>query len=141
MREITGFIYRITRQNMAVTFVECESFADLCNYLASNTQYRIGRITVHQCLPYEGLKFVDIYNSAEYSEAVENFAARCYRKATHIKWDTDGKDIDYLPTELGIPNDIVDLEEISDYLSDVTGFCHEGFGIEYATEVVTADEA
>lgn len=29
-----------------------------------------------------------------------------------------------------IPNDIEDEEAISDYISDVTGFCHKGFELE-----------
>lgn len=55
-------------------------------------------------------------------------------KAINIKWDTDG-DMDLLnelPTEIEIPEDKtdedeIDEEEISDYLSDETGFCHNGF--------------
>lgn len=55
-------------------------------------------------------------------------------KAINIKWDTDG-DMDLLnelPTEIEIPEDMtdedeIDEEEISDYLSDETGFCHNGF--------------
>ncbi len=50
-------------------------------------------------------------------------------KAINIKWDTDGdmELLDELPTEIEIPNGMTDEEEISDYLSDETGFCHEGF--------------
>lgn len=54
-----------------------------------------------------------------------------YMKATNIKWDTDG-DIELmkqLPTEIEIPEGITDEEEISDYLSDKTGFCHCGFDL------------
>ncbi len=50
-------------------------------------------------------------------------------KATNIKWDTDG-DMELfseLPTEMEIPEGMIDEEEISDYLSDETGFCHDGF--------------
>ena len=36
------------------------------------------------------------------------------RKATHIQWDVD---------------DLED-EEISDYITDQTGFCHNGFIVE-----------
>lgn len=61
-------------------------------------------------------------------------------KAINIKWDTDGnKDIsNELPTEMIIPNELEELykkdreyalEEISDWLSDETGFCHTGFEI------------
>ena len=57
-------------------------------------------------------------------------------KAINIKWDTDGDEelLKELPTEIQIPNDLsegIDMddynEEISDYISDVTGFCHYGF--------------
>lgn len=52
-------------------------------------------------------------------------------KAINIKWDTDGdmKLLRELPSEIEIPEDIKDEDEISDYLSDETGFCHEGFEI------------
>lgn len=50
-------------------------------------------------------------------------------KAVNIVWDTDGKNIT-LPTEIEIPDDIADDEdEISDYITDQTGFCHYGFDI------------
>lgn len=51
--------------------------------------------------------------------------------ARDIKWDTDGAD----PKELGLPDQIIipeDVEsddEISDYLSDQTGFCHFGYDL------------
>ena len=32
-----------------------------------------------------------------------------------------------LPSEMEIPEGVTDEDEISDYLSDETGFCHEGF--------------
>lgn len=61
-------------------------------------------------------------------------------KAIHIKWDTDGdKDVlDDLPKELVLPEILEKLykddkeyalDEISDWLSDETGFCHDGFEI------------
>lgn len=50
-------------------------------------------------------------------------------KATNIKWDTDGENIN-LPKEIEIPKDMIDEDEISDYLSDITGFCHFGFELE-----------
>ena len=34
-----------------------------------------------------------------------------------------------LPDEIEIPEDITDMDEISDYLSDQTGYCHKGFDI------------
>ena len=49
-------------------------------------------------------------------------------KATEIKWDVDcEEDRDLLPTELEIPPGLEDEDEISDYLSDMTGFCHYGY--------------
>lgn len=49
--------------------------------------------------------------------------------AYEIKWDTDGDEeiLDSLPKEIRIPDGMVDDEEISDYLSNETGFCHVGF--------------
>lgn len=49
-------------------------------------------------------------------------------KAINIDWDVDyEEDSESLPTEIEIPADMKDEDEISDYLSDVTGFCHKGF--------------
>lgn len=48
-------------------------------------------------------------------------------KAINIKWDIDYDDNGFLPTEIEIPDGMIDEDEISDYLSDVTGYCHEGF--------------
>ena len=48
-------------------------------------------------------------------------------KAININWDTDNEDVN-LPDEIDIPDQIVcDEDLISDYISDVTGFCHYGF--------------
>ena len=45
-------------------------------------------------------------------------------KAVNIKWDTDG-DLELLQE---LPKEIeIYYEEISDYISDVTGFCNYGF--------------
>lgn len=49
-------------------------------------------------------------------------------KATCIEWDTDGEDVS-LPTEIEIPEGM-DTDDIEDYLSDVTGFCHNGYVLE-----------
>lgn len=62
-------------------------------------------------------------------------------KAKNIKWDTDGdkKVFNDFPTEMIVPDELEEmykkdkeyaLEEISDWLSDETGFCHGGFEIE-----------
>jgi hypothetical protein len=61
-------------------------------------------------------------------------------KAINIKWDTDGdmEVFNELPTEMIILNELEEmykkdreyaLEEISDWLSEETGFCHDGFEI------------
>ena len=47
-------------------------------------------------------------------------------KAYNIHWETDG-DLDVflsLPNEIKIPDGMVDEDEISDYISDQTGWCH-----------------
>lgn len=51
-------------------------------------------------------------------------------KAIDIIWDVDcEKDQDLLPTEIEIPDEITDIDEVSDYISDITGFCHYGFNL------------
>lgn len=61
-------------------------------------------------------------------------------KAINIMWDTDGgnKIFENLPKEMFIPDELeimyekdkeYALEEISDWLSDETGFCHDGFEV------------
>ena len=61
-------------------------------------------------------------------------------KAINIKWDTDGdmEVFNELPTEMIVPDELEEiykkdrefaLEEISDWLSDETGFCHDGFEV------------
>lgn len=62
-------------------------------------------------------------------------------KAINIKWDTEGdKEVfNALPTKMIVPDELEEiykkdrefaLEEISDWLSDETGFCHAEFEIE-----------
>lgn len=51
-------------------------------------------------------------------------------KATNILWDTDYDDDGELPTEINIPEGMTDEDEISDYLSEVTGYCHQGYVLE-----------
>jgi len=49
-------------------------------------------------------------------------------KAINIIWDVDfEEDLENLPTEIEIPEGMTDEEEISDYITDVIGFCHKGF--------------
>lgn len=50
--------------------------------------------------------------------------------ACGIEWDGDEEDDTIeLPDEIEIPTGITDEEEISDYISDITGFCHYGFNV------------
>lgn len=57
-------------------------------------------------------------------------------KATNIEWDTHDDDFydemvnEMLPDEIEIPEGITDEDDISDYLSEVTGFCHKGYVLE-----------
>lgn len=52
-------------------------------------------------------------------------------KATNIQWNVDDpKDLELLPKEIDIPDGIDDEDEISDYITDETGFCHKGFELE-----------
>lgn len=51
-------------------------------------------------------------------------------KATNILWGTDYDDDGELPTEIDIPEGMTDEDEISDYLSEVTGYCHQGYVLE-----------
>ena len=56
-------------------------------------------------------------------------------KAVNIKWDTDGdmELLEELPTEVEIPGYLITddeddlLDEVSDWLSDEFGFCHDAF--------------
>lgn len=51
-------------------------------------------------------------------------------KAVNIKWDADSyEELDQLPQEIEIPSEITDFDEVSDYLSDITGYWHKGFDI------------
>ena len=66
-----------------------------------------------------------------------------------IKWDTDGETIDELPAAVIVHEEDLDVEDftneeevadaISDFLSDVYGFCHFGFNI--ANEIKTQNDA
>lgn len=54
-------------------------------------------------------------------------------RATNILWDVDYDDNGELPTQIDIPEEMTDEDEITEYLSQVTGFCHEGYTLEEAT--------
>lgn len=56
-----------------------------------------------------------------------------FLKAVNIEWDVDlEEDLASLPKEVQIPDGMTDTEEISDYLSNLTGFCHRGFELKEA---------
>lgn len=50
-------------------------------------------------------------------------------KVVNIEWDTNSLgEAEALPSELVVPEEMTDdIEAISDWLSDLTGFCHKGF--------------
>lgn len=51
------------------------------------------------------------------------------KKAINIIWDLDfEEDKDFLPTEIFIPEEIGE-NDIEDYISNVTDYCHKGFDI------------
>lgn len=48
----------------------------------------------------------------------------------NIQWEVDyEEDLDGLPQRVILPEGMTDNDEISDYLSDLTGFCHYGFSL------------
>lgn len=49
---------------------------------------------------------------------------------TDIIWDYDDNDETLLPTEFELPEGMTDIDEISNWLSDLTGYCNKGFTIE-----------
>lgn len=51
-------------------------------------------------------------------------------KAINIDWDVDfEEDLEFLPTEIDIPDGMEDEDEISDYITEKTGVCHLGFDL------------
>lgn len=55
-------------------------------------------------------------------------------KAINIEWYIDPDECEcgivLLPTEIEIPEYITDLDDVSDYIYDITGFYLKGFEIE-----------
>ena len=50
--------------------------------------------------------------------------------AINIQWDVDdNEDLKYLPQKVKIPRGMDDDDTISDYLTNLTGFCHFGFSL------------
>ena len=53
-------------------------------------------------------------------------------KAINIIWDVENsEDLANLPTEIDIPYGMNNEDEISDYISNQTGYCHKGFSLDY----------
>lgn len=84
------------------------------------------------------MEFVPAGELDEYLKTYRKEKEKKMLKAVDIKWDVTDDDIDEsddkaceilesLPTEMNIPEGMTDLDEISDWLSDETGFCHYGF--------------
>ena len=49
-------------------------------------------------------------------------------KAVNIQWNVDSEEeLEQLSNEIKIPNEMLDEEEISDYITSQTGFCHKRF--------------
>jgi hypothetical protein len=49
-------------------------------------------------------------------------------RVTNIKWETDGYEVDNLPTEVEVDDDLSDYE-IADYLSDEYGWLVDSFAL------------
>ena len=48
--------------------------------------------------------------------------------AYNIKWDVDDPStLKTLPVSMFVPDNLSTDEEISDYITEATGFCHKGF--------------
>lgn len=56
------------------------------------------------------------------------------RCATNIEWDTDEENVD-LPSEIFIPEHVKE-EDIENYLSGVTGYCHKGFDMKGGKDAI-----
>lgn len=54
-------------------------------------------------------------------------------KAINIIWDVESvEELENLPSEIEILSELINCEyedEISDYITDLTGFCHFGFDL------------
>lgn len=56
--------------------------------------------------------------------------------AKNILWDMDKDDDTVLPTEITLPFGMTDENKISDYLSDLTGYCHKGYTLKKVKGVI-----
>lgn len=53
----------------------------------------------------------------------------CKLIAVDIEWDIEKDDTIELPKTIKIPDGLENEDDISDYLSEQTGFCHKGFSL------------
>ena len=79
-------------------------------------------------------RFYECDNMGFYEECLPDMKYHKYhepqRVVTDIIWDYDDNDEVLLPTELSLPEGMTDIDEISNWLSDLTGYCNKGFTIE-----------
>ena len=62
-------------------------------------------------------------------------------KAKNIIWSVDApEELENLPTEMEIPAGMTDEDDISNYISDTTGFCHGGFSLELTVRDLTRNQ-
>lgn len=61
-----------------------------------------------------------------------------------VEWDQDKDDLTEIPTLVEIPDSILvnnyDVETISEYLSDISGYCHKGFYLSWPDHHDTHEE-
>ena len=100
------------------------------NYIFEKLKNHIGHNLV--CVAYGEMEnpadiCIECEDCCEVLVSAQNFV-EIPLVATDIEWDTDGKDVD-LPTEIEIPEGMTELNVISNYISDKTGFCHFKFRI------------
>lgn len=113
-----------------------EIAAALCGYIGETDTAVIDRIdsALYQLKaicenPYNSDYYADLYRALE--RFTEKWSRHGGRKAVNIQWDVDDpEDLELLPKEIDIPDGMTDMEEISDYITDQTGFYHNGFIVE-----------
>lgn len=60
---------------------------------------------------------------------IQFYVQKIRYKAIDIMWDIDYADEGILPKEVLIPKDMLHEEEISNWLSETYGYCHQGFSL------------
>lgn len=109
------FVTEFMRNKLIEDFGVSEEKADELSNAAYDKYCKGDGLTEYECI----------------EAVVEEWASSVIRTAYDIKWDTDVEDLDQddLPTEIIIPESIIDEEEISNYVSNCVGFCHGGFKV------------